>query len=361
MDNRRELKGLVLSGGVAKRLRPFSYTGAKQLVPIANKPILFYAVEQLVAAGITEIGVIVGETAAQVAEALGDGSQFGARLTYLHQEKPLGIAQTLVVARQFLGEASFVMFLGDNFLRGGIVRLVERFCEEQPAAQVHLARVPNPTDFGVAVLDAGGALVRVVEKPAVPPSDLAVTGIYMFTPAVHEVVAGLRPSARGELEITEAITGLIERGLRVDGFPVEDYWIDTGRMADILQANRLVLELLEPAVLGDVDLASRLTGRVVVEPGARIVNSVVEGPAIIGRDTLLERAYIGPFTSVYHSCSVIEAEISGSIVLERTVISGIRERIEGSLIGRDVKLNGGQTRPRAYRLVLGDHSEAQLP
>lgn len=361
MSGQIGLKGLVLSGGVAKRLRPFSYTGAKQLVPIANKPILFYAVEQLVAAGITEIGVVVGETAAQVEEALGDGSRFGARLTYLPQERPLGIAHTLVVAREFLGDASFVMFLGDNFLRGGIERLVGRFVEERPAAQVHLARVPNPSEFGVAVLDRAGGLVRVVEKPAQPPSDLAVTGVYMFTAAVHDVVAGLRPSARGELEITEAITGLIERGLRVDGIPVEDHWIDTGRMADILQANRLVLELLEPAIHGEMDAASRLTGRVVVEPGARIVNSVVEGPAIIGRDTLLERAYIGPFTSVYHSCAIVEAEISGSIVLERTAITGIRDRIEGSLIGRDVKLSGGQTRPRAYRLVLGDHSEAQLP
>src|SRR3712207_5042143 len=361
MTSEAPLKGLIATGGKGSRLRPFTYTGAKQLVPIANKPVLFYGVEQLVAAGITEIGVVVGDTAAQVRAALGDGSRFGARLTYLPQAAPLGIAHTLVVGREFLGEAAFVLFLGDNFLRGGINQLVRRFVEEGPAAQVQLVRVPRPQEFGVADMTPDGRLLRVVEKPAEPPSDLVLTGIYLFRPVVHDVVAGLQPSARGELEITEAIQGLIDRRERVDACPIEDHWIDTGRMGDILAANRLVLELLEPAVHGAVLGASRLEGRVVIEPGARVVDSVVEGPAIIGRDTVLEHAYIGPFTSVYHSCHVKDAELANSVVLEETRIEGVQGRIEGSLIGRNVHLRGALQRPRVYRLSLGDHSEAQLP
>ena len=361
MSSDAPLKGLVMAGGKGNRLRPFTYTGAKQLVPIANKPVLFYGIEQLVAAGITEIALVVGDTAAQVREALGDGARFGARFTYLPQERPLGVAHGMVVARDFLGDAPFVMFLGDNFLRGGIAPLVERFVAEQPAAQVQLVRVPRPQEFGVAVLGADGQLVRLVEKPADPPSDLAVIGIYMFQPVVHEVVATLRPSARGELEITEAIQGLMDRGLRVDACPVEDHWIDTGRMGDILAANRLVLERMEPSIEGEVLGDSRLHGRVVVASGARILDSTIEGPAIIGEGTVLERAYIGPFTSVYHSCLVRDAELAGSVVLERTRIEGVQDRIEGSLIGRDVRLTGRAQRPRAYRLMLGDHSEAALP
>jgi glucose-1-phosphate thymidylyltransferase len=361
MTQEPPLKGLIATGGKGSRLRPFTYTGAKQLVPIANKPVLFYGVEQLVAAGITEIGVVVGDTAAQVQAALGDGTRFGARFTYLPQAAPLGIAHTLVVAREFLGESPFVLFLGDNFLRGGIIPLVERFVQEGAAGQVQLVRVARPQEFGVAELGPDGRLLRVVEKPRQPPSDLILTGIYLFRPVVHDVVATLRPSARGELEITEAIQGLIDRGARVTACPIEDHWIDTGRMGDILAANRLVLEVLEPAVHGEVSGASRLDGRVVVEAGARIVDSVVEGPAIIGRDTVLEHAYVGPFTSVYHSCFVKDAELANSVVLEETRIEGVQGRIEGSLIGRNVVLRGALQRPRVYRLTLGDHSEAQLP
>lgn len=359
--NAMRLKGLVLSGGKGSRLRPFTYTGAKQLVPVANKPVLFYAIEQMVASGITEIGVIVGDTAAQVQEALGDGSRFGATFTYLLQPQPLGIAQTLIIAREFLGDAPFVMYLGDNYLRGGIQALVERFRQQAPAAQVHLARVPNPSAFGVAVLTAGGQLARVIEKPTDPPTDLVVTGIYIFDARVHAVVARLRPSARGELEISEAIQGLIDSGARVDACPLEDHWTDTGKMSDILETNRLALEVVEPRVDGEVDAASRLQGRVVIERGARVINSVIEGPAIIGEDTLIEHAYIGPFTSVYHHCRIADAELSSSVVLERTTIEDLPGRVEGSLIGRDVRLRGATRRPRAYQLMLGDHSEAVLP
>ncbi len=361
MAGHSALKGLVLAGGKGSRLRPFTYTGAKQLVPVANKPVLFYAVEQLVAAGITDIGVIVGDTEAQVREALGDGDRFGARLTFLPQPQPLGVAHALIVARDFLGDDPFVMFLGDNLLPGGVTSLVERFRRERPAAQVHLVRVPNPTAFGVAMLTADGRLDYVVEKPAEPPTDLAVIGLYMFTAEVHEVVAALRPSARGEYEISEAIQGLLDRGRPVDACPVEDNWIDTGKMSDILAANRVMLERLQPAIQGTVDNRSRLTGRVVVEAGARIVQSVVDGPAIIGADTVVDGSYIGPFTSVYHSCCIVDAEISNSVILERTRIEGPRGRIEGSLIGRDAVIRHKESRPRAYRLVLGDHSEVELP
>jgi glucose-1-phosphate thymidylyltransferase len=355
------LKGLVLAGGKGSRLRPFTYTGAKQLVPVANKPVLFYAIEQLVAADVHEIGVIVGDTAAQVQEALGDGARFGASITYIPQSAPLGLAHGIKIAAEWLGQSPFVMVLGDNFLRGGISRLVERFRTDGPDAQVHLIRVPNPEALGVAVVDAGGRLVRLIEKPKEFVSDLAVIGVYCFTPAVHDVVAGQQSSARGELEITDAIQGLVDRGLRVDALPIEDYWVDTGKMADILEANRAVLETLEPRTDGSVEGSSRLSGRVVLEPGARVVDSTIDGPAIIGAGTLIERSYVGPFTSIYHSCHIADSEISGSVVLERTVIEAVPGRIEGSLIGRDVRLGGANTRPRSYKLVLGDNSEARLP
>jgi glucose-1-phosphate thymidylyltransferase len=355
------MKGLVLAGGQGSRLRPFTYTGAKQLVPVANKPVLFYAIEQLVAAGLREIGVIVGDTAAQVQEAVGDGSRFGASITYLPQSAPLGLAHAVKTARGWLGDGPFVVVLGDNFLRGGIAPLVDRFRLERPDAQVHLVRGPDPQSFGVAVVDGSGRLVRLVEKPRDFVSDLVVIGVYCFTGAVHDVIAGQQPSARGELEITDAIQGLVDQGLRVDALPLEDYWIDTGKMRDILDANRVVLETLDPRRDGEVDDASHLSGRVVVEAGARIVDSTIEGPAIIGEGTVVERSYIGPFTSIYHSCRIADAEIAGSVVLERTAIEGVPGRIEGSLIGRDVRLGGAHGRPRSYRLILGDHSEANLP
>lgn len=357
----KSVKGLVLAGGQGTRLRPFTYTGAKQLVPVANKPVLFYAIEQLVAAGVVEIGIVVGDTAAEVQALVGDGSGFGARITYLPQAEPLGLAHAVAIARPWLASSAFVMVLGDNFLRSGITAVVERFLRVRPTAQIHLIRVTNPERFGVAIVDEDGRLVRVVEKPPEHISDLAVIGVYCFGPAVHEIIERQKPSARGELEITDAIQGLVDRGLRVDALPIEDYWIDTGKMDDILDANRAVLETIETRLEGTVDAASRLSGRVIVEAGAQIIDSTVQGPAIIGCRTVIERSYIGPFTSVYHDCRILDVEISGSVVLERTEISGLPSRIEASLIGRDVRLQGVSSRPHAYRFVLGDHSEAWLP
>jgi glucose-1-phosphate thymidylyltransferase len=353
------VKGLVLSGGLGTRLRPLTYTGAKQLVPIANKPVLFYALEDLVEAGITDIGIVVGDTQAQIREAVGDGSRFGARVTYIVQDAPRGIAHGILIAREFLGDEPFVLFLGDNFLRDGIVPFVEAFRRGDANAHILLYRVRNPQDFGVAEL-RDGRLVRVVEKPAQPPSDLAVIGIYMFDHHVHDVVARLRPSARGELEITDAIQGLIDDGWTVQPHIVNGWWIDTGKKDDLLEANRLILETLEPDIQGSVDRDSQAYGKVVVAPGAEVCNSVIRGPAIIGPGTRIHNAYIGPFTSIDHDCLIVSCEIEHSIVLERTRLIDVPGRIEDSLIGRNVEIVRSPNKPKAYKLMLGDFSRVEV-
>jgi glucose-1-phosphate thymidylyltransferase len=354
------LQGLVLAGGIGTRLRPFTYTGAKQLLPVANKPVLFYGIEQLVAADVRDIGIIVGGAEAEVRALVGNGDRFGAQVTYLPQRDPLGLAHAVAVARAWLGQSPFVMLLGDNFLRGGLKAIVDRFRSVRPVAQVHLVQVPNPREFGVAVVGPDGELIRVVEKPRDLVSDLAVIGVYCFAPAVHCVIERQKPSARGELEITDTIQGLLDGGMRVHAVPVEDCWIDTGKMGGLLEANRAVRETLVSGVEGDVDSASQLLGRVVVESGAQVRASIIEGPTIVGHDTLVQRSYVGPFTSIYHDCRIVDAKITGSVVLERTEIVGVPGRIEGSLIGRDVRLRGAKGGPPTYRLVLGDQSEASL-
>jgi glucose-1-phosphate thymidylyltransferase len=353
------MKGLVLAGGKGSRLRPFTFTGAKQLVPIANKPVLFYALEQLVQAGIDEIGVVVGETAPQVQAAVGDGSCFGARVTYLFQSAPLGIAHAILVASDFLANDRFVMVLGDNFLREGVSSLVQRFEGSAANCQVVLCPVPNPREFGVALI-RDGRLERVVEKPAEPISDLAVTGVYFFDRRVHEAVRSIRPSARGELEISDTIQYLIDAGLRVDHVLHEGYWIDTGRMGDVLAANRAVLELQQGRVDGFVDADSELRGEVVVSAGARVLASRIEGPSIIGAGTVLDNAEVGAFTSIDHDCLVRDSAITGSIVLDNTRIDGVARPIADSLIGRNVVVSGRGVDKPALRLVLGDFSEARL-
>jgi glucose-1-phosphate thymidylyltransferase len=358
---RKQLKGLVLSGGKGSRLRPFTYTGAKQLVPVANKPILFYAIEALVEAGIDDIGVIVGDTADQVRGALMDGSQFGAHITYIPQEAPLGIAHAVKIARPFVGDSPFVVFLGDNFLRGGILPFVDAFLSGAADAQLLLTPVTNPQEFGVALLDDNGRPVRLVEKPPEPPTDLAIVGIYMFGPRFFEAVDQVRPSDRGELEITDTVQKLIDLGADVRAVVVRDSWIDTGKMVDLLAANRIVLEDLKACTDGASIEGGSITGRVVVQPGARIVNSVIHGPAIIGEDTEVIDSYVGPYTSIYHHCRLIDTEIEASVVLERCVIDNPGARIHESLIGRDVSLSGASEKPKAFRLVLGDHSRVQVP
>jgi glucose-1-phosphate thymidylyltransferase len=353
------MKALVLAGGAGTRLRPITYTSAKQLLPVANKPVLFYGLEDIAAVGVTDVGLVVGDTAAAIRAAVGDGSQFGIRASYIPQHAPLGLAHAVQVARDFLGDDDFIMYLGDNFIVGGIGALVEGFRSARPAAQIMLTRVADPSEFGVAELDETGRVIGLEEKPKKPKSDLALVGVYMFTKAVHAAIAGLAPSWRGELEITEAIQGLIDSGQRVDSSLVTGYWKDTGNVADMLEVNRMVLESLEPAICGIVDASSELIGRVAVEEGALVTGSRIVGPAIIGRGSRVTGSYVGPFTSVGPDCVLEDSEIEYSIVLAGASICGVR-RIEASLIGRGVEITPAPRVPRAHRLVLGDHSKVQI-
>ncbi|GLZ04896.1 glucose-1-phosphate thymidylyltransferase [Actinomadura sp. NBRC 104412] len=353
------MKALVLAGGSGSRLRPITHTSAKQLVPVANKPVLFYGLEAIADAGIREVGIVVGDTAAEIRAAVGDGSSFGLTVTYLPQEAPLGLAHAVLVAREFLGEDDFVMYLGDNFIVGGITGLVERFRRERPDAQIMLTRVKDPRAFGVAEVDASGRVVGLEEKPERPKSDLALVGVYLFGPAVHAAVAGLKPSWRNELEITDAIQALIDDGARVESTVISGYWKDTGNVTDMLEVNRLVLEGLEPSVRGRVDEASELIGRVVVEEGAEVTGSRVVGPAIVGAGSVVRDSYIGPFTSIDRDCTVLDSEIEYSIVLRGASIDGVG-RIEVSLIGREAAVTPAPRVPKAHRLVLGDHSAVQI-
>jgi len=353
------VKGLILSGGRGTRLRPITHTSAKQLVPVANKPVLYFAIEAMVQAGITDVGIITGETGAEVREAVGDGSRFGCRITYIPQTAPLGLAHAVLTARDWLGDERFVMYLGDNLIRDGIVPLVEEFSRSEPDAMILLAKVPEPERFGVAELD-GGRVVRLVEKPPVPPSDLALVGVYLFSPRVHRAIERIEPSPRGELEITDAIQRMIDDGDSVVPHVITGWWKDTGRLEDMLEANRIVLDGLAPRNDGTLGENVRIEGKVIIESGARLANCRVRGPAIIGERTVVEHAYVGPFTAIYYDCVVRNAEIEHSIVLERSRIENVEGKIESSLLGKDCVVCQSPERPRALRLMLGDHSKVEL-
>jgi glucose-1-phosphate thymidylyltransferase len=353
------MKALVLAGGAGTRLRPITHTSAKQLLPVANKPVLFYGLEAIRDAGITDVGLVVGDTADAIRAAVGDGSSFGLDASYISQEAPLGLAHAVLVARDFLGDDDFVMYLGDNFIVGGITPLVEEFRSTRPDAHIMLTRVPDPSEFGVAELDDSGQVVGLEEKPQRPKSDLALVGVYLFTPAVHEAVAHLKPSGRGELEITEAIQWLIDNGRKVTSTTISGYWKDTGNVADMLEVNRMVLETIEPQCRGAVDPGCDLIGRVVIEEGAQVSGSRIVGPVIVGAGTRVTDSYIGPFTSVAQDCVIADSEIEYSIVLRGASIRGVR-RIEASIIGHDVQVTPAPRVPKAHRLILGDHSKVQI-
>jgi glucose-1-phosphate thymidylyltransferase len=353
------MKALVLAGGSGSRLRPITHTSAKQLLPVANKPVLFYGLEAIRDAGITDVGIVVGDTAAAIEAAVGDGSAFGLEVSYIRQDAPRGLAHAVLIARDFLGGDDFVMYLGDNFIVGGITSLVDEFRSGRPDAQIMLTRVPDPRQFGVAELDDAGEVVGLEEKPRQPKSDLALVGVYIFTAAVHEAVRELEPSWRGELEITEAIQWLIDNGRKVRSTAITGYWKDTGNVADMLEVNRLVLESVEPARRGVVDAASELIGRVLIESGAEVSGSRIVGPVIVAAGTRVSGSYVGPFTSVARDCVIADSEIEYSIVLRGASIRGVR-RIEASLIGHDVEVTPAPAVPRAHRLVLGDHSKVQI-
>jgi glucose-1-phosphate thymidylyltransferase len=353
------VKALVLSGGAGTRLRPITHTYAKQLVPVGNKPVLFYGLEAIAEAGITEVGVVVGDTAEEIREAVGDGSRFGISVTYFQQDAPLGLAHAVLIARDFLGDDDFVMYLGDNFIVGGISTLVDAFSKDRPDAQILLTKVPNPTAFGVAELDETGRVVRLEEKPKQPKSDLALVGVYLFTPAVHEAVRAVKPSWRGELEITHAIQWLIDQRRDVRSTIISGYWKDTGNVTDMLEVNRSVLEVVEPACLGTVDEVSEIVGRVRIEEGAQVTRSRIVGPAVVGAGSVICDAYIGPFTSVSEGCRIEDSEIEYSIVLQDSSVRGVR-RVEASLIGRNVEVTPAPRNPSVHRLILGDHSKVQI-
>ena len=354
------LKGLILSGGAGTRLRPITHTSAKQLVPVANKPVLFYGIEALVDAGVEEIGIIIApETGDEIREAAGDGSQFGARITYIVQDKPAGLAHAVLTAEEFIGGSPFVMYLGDNLLRDGLRGLVATFNEHEPEALILLTPVDDPQSYGVAELD-GERIVRLIEKPKDPPSNLALVGVYLFQPAIFDAARSLEPSWRGELEITEAIQKLIDDGQAVRSEVVRGWWKDTGQLADMLEANRLVLEELTTAIEGEVDEDSKIEGRVVIGPGAKLERSVVRGPAVIGPGAHVEDAYIGPYTSIGDGVHVRRSEVENSIVLAGSVVEDLGTRMEASLLGKEVKLTRSEGMPKTLRLLVGDKSEIKL-
>jgi glucose-1-phosphate thymidylyltransferase len=363
-----QLKGLILSGGKGTRLRPITHTSAKQLVPVANKPVLFYGIEAMAAAGIEQVGIIIApETGDEIREAAGDGSRFGVEITYVVQDEPAGLAHAVLTAEAFLGKSPFVMYLGDNLLQGGISDLVEAFREHEPDALILLTPVPDPENFGVAELapvessDPGavGRVVRLVEKPVEPATDLALVGVYMFTAGIHDAARAIEPSARGELEITDAIQHLVDGGMRVEPHIVQGWWKDTGRLEDMLEANRLILDNLIERIEGEL-IDSQVDGRVVIEAGARLERTTVRGPAVIGAGAQLRDCYIGPYTAIGENCSINDAEVEHSILLAGSSVCDLDGRMESSLLGRNVTIRRGDRQPRAYRFMVGDNSDISI-
>jgi glucose-1-phosphate thymidylyltransferase len=352
----QSLKGLILSGGRGTRLRPITYTSAKQLVPVANKPVLFFGIEAMAAAGIREIGIIIApETGGEIREVTGDGAQFGVEITYIEQDEPAGLAHAVLTAEPFLDDSPFVMYLGDNLLQGGITELVDAFKSNEPDALILLTPVSDPENYGVAEL-SDGAVTRLVEKPAQPKTDLALCGVYMFTRGIHDAARAIEPSPRGELEITDAIQHLVDTGQRVEPHVVRGWWKDTGRLDDMLEANRLVLDTIDPRAEGEM-VDSTTHGRVIIEAGARLERSTVRGPAIIGAGARLTDCYIGPYTAIGADCVIERAEVEHSILLEGSSVQGLDGRMESSLLGRNVKIGRSNGQPRAFRFMVGDNSE----
>ena len=360
-----DLKGLILSGGKGTRLRPITHTSAKQLIPVANKPVLFYGIEAMAEAGIEQVGIVIApETGAEIEAAAGDGSRFGVRVHYIVQDEPLGLAHAVLTAEPFLKESAFVMYLGDNLLQGGIADLVSAFREHAPDALILLTPVPDPEHYGVAELapaPAGevGRVLRLIEKPSEPATDLALVGVYMFTPAVHAAARAITPSARGELEITDAIQHLLDAGMRVEPHIVRGWWKDTGRLEDMLEANRLILDNCVGRIEGEL-IDSQVDGRVVVQAGACLERSTVRGPAIVGRGARLRDCYVGPYTAVGEDCAVIASEVEHSILLAGSSVRDLDGRMESSLLGRNVTVRRSGAQPRAYRFMVGDNSDISI-
>ena len=354
------MKGLILSGGKGTRLYPITFNRAKQLVPVANKPVLFRVIEAIKEAGIDDIGIVIGDTGEEIKQAVGNGRRWDVKITYIPQDAPLGLAHAVKISHSFLGDERFVMFLGDNVIQGGISSLIRQFASSDWNSQVVLTQVEHPEHYGVAELDEQGRIRRLVEKPRNPPSNLALVGIYMFDHNIFQAVNSIKPSWRGELEITDAIQWLVENGCAVHPYVHRGWWIDTGKPIDMLEANNRVLAEIAHKVDGYVDRDSKIDHLVTIERGAEIINSVVRGPAIIGEDARLINSYIGPFTSIYHDTIVENSEIEHSIVLDHSRIVNVPSRIEDSIIGRDVEVTYSPIKPKAYKMTLGDHSRVGL-
>ncbi|RMF26135.1 MAG: glucose-1-phosphate thymidylyltransferase [Cyanobacteria bacterium J083] len=356
------MKALILSGGKGTRLRPLTYTGAKQLVPVANKPILWYGIEAIVAAGITEIGIIISpETGEEVKMITGDGDRFGANITYILQDQPLGLAHAVKIAQDFLQDSPFVMYLGDNLIQSQLDKFVDQFKNQQLDALTLLCEVENPSAFGVAKVDEQGKVIELIEKPKNPPSNLALVGVYLFSPEIHRSIARIKPSARGELEITDAIQNLIDSAKKVGAFRLEGWWLDTGKKDDLLEANQIILDdCLESAIYGKIDPKSQINGRVSIGENSQINNCVIRGPVIIGENCHLENCFIGPFTSIADNVTLKDTDIEHSVILAGTTIVDIHQRIVDSLIGKRAKLKAAPKRPKALRLMIGDDSTLEL-
>lgn len=354
-----EMKGLILSGGRGTRLRPLTYTNAKQLIPVANKPILFYGIESIIRAGIHDIGIVVGETHEEVRAAVGNGDKFGCKITYIQQDEPLGLAHAVIVAEEFLKDSRFVMYLGDNVIKDGITELVDEFRKDEPNSQILLAHVANPSQFGVAELE-GDRIIRLEEKPKMPKSDLALVGVYMFDASIMKAVHAIKPSGRGELEITDAISWLIDNGYRVVPHIIKGWWKDTGKLDDLLEANRIMLDIMEHDIRGEVDHTSIIEGKVVIEEGAKITGSRIRGPAIIGAGAEITSSYIGPFTSIGQKVKVTNSEVEHSILLQECLMENLGARVQDSLIGHKASVRKTEGLPRVLKFMLGDMSEVFL-
>ncbi|MBI5554892.1 MAG: glucose-1-phosphate thymidylyltransferase [Elusimicrobia bacterium] len=352
------MKALILSGGKGTRLRPITHTNAKQLIPIANKPILFYGIEAIKEADIVDIGIVVGDTKNEIKQAVGDGRKWGVHVTYIEQAEPLGLAHAVKISRNFISQDSFVMYLGDNLIKDGIKSLVKEFAAKKPNAQILLAHVPHPEQFGVAEL-LEGRVIRLEEKPKHPRSDLALCGVYMFDQSIFEAVDKIQPSVRHELEITDAIQYLIDTKMVVHPYTISGWWKDTGKLEDMLEANSIILDTFTFKNEGRVDSKSKIEGKVVIEKGAVVENSVIRGPAIIGENAKIINSYVGPYSAIYFGACIESSEIEHSIVLENSHLIDIK-RIEDSLIGQNVEVKRSHSRPQAYRIMVGDSSKIEV-
>ncbi|MGB7710794.1 MAG: glucose-1-phosphate thymidylyltransferase [Microcoleus sp.] len=356
------MKALILSGGKGTRLRPLTYTGAKQLVPVANKPILWYGIEGIVAAGITDIGIIISpETGEEVKAKTGNGDRFGAKITYILQNEPAGLAHAVKIARPFLGDSPFIMYLGDNLIQNQLDPFLESFKKHQLDALILLRPVQNPSAFGVAKVDENGRVLQLVEKPKVPPSNLALVGIYFFAPTIHEAIDQIQPSPRGELEITDAIQQLINQQKKVEACNLEGWWLDTGKKDDLLSANQIILDsCIVASTELKVDDKSQIIGRVQIGEGTEVINSTVRGPVVIGENCHIENCFIGPYSSIADQVTMIDADIEHSVILQGARIVGIHQRIVDSVVGQRAQITKAPPRPKALRFMIGDDSQIEL-